>query len=119
MIIRAVALALAMLPVVDHGQYADIPDSLRQWYKGVKAPNGVPCCDMADGHSTAWEMRADGHYWVPINGEWYQVPSEAVIRNAGNPTDSAIVWYVVNGPSSFRDVAVPYHIRCFVPANEV
>jgi hypothetical protein len=35
--------------------------------------------------STDFEMRADNHFWVPIEGEWRQVPAESVVHNAGNP----------------------------------
>ena len=34
----------------DNGQYDNVPPDIRAWFKGVVAPNGVPCCDIADGH---------------------------------------------------------------------
>jgi hypothetical protein len=46
---------------------------------------------------------------VPVNGAWWRVPDQAVIRNAGNPLGEAIVWYV-----NFRG---SIEIRCFVPAD--
>jgi hypothetical protein len=98
------------------GQYAQVPDNIRSWFKGVRSPNGVPCCDMADGHSTIWrhgqESDANSGYEVPINDQWTPVPRQAVVNNAGNPTDSAIVWYVRQGDNS-------YYIRCFVPGDGV
>jgi hypothetical protein len=77
----------------------------------------VPCCDIADGHRTSFRADASGHYWVPINTEdsadpWVLVPPEAVVTDAGNPTDSAIVWFVPQGKGNF-------YIRCFVPAGGV
>jgi hypothetical protein len=102
----------------DNGQYGDVPDNIRSWFKGVHSPNGVPCCDIADGHRTTWEKHpGDDRYWVPIETEWFPVPSEAVIHNAGNPTGEAVVWYVM------KDATAPfpgkYHIRCFVPGEGV
>lgn len=94
----------------DNGQYGDVPESIRSWYKGVKAKSGVPCCDIADGHKTAFRVDAEGRYEVPIDGEWRSVPPEAVIYDAGNPEDMAIVWYVRQGVST-------YYIRCFVPVG--
>lgn len=93
------------------GQWDNVPDNIKSWFKGVKSPHGVPCCDVADGHRTDYDIRADNHYWVPIEGEWRQVPSEAVIRNAGNPTGEAIVWYVKQNPDTI-------YVRCFVPGGE-
>jgi hypothetical protein len=95
----------------DNGQYGDVPDNVRTWFKSVRSPHGVPCCDIADGHRTSYDIRADG-YWVPIEGEWRHVPEDAVVNNAGNPVGEAVVWYVNQGAGSI-------YIRCFVPGGGV
>ena len=76
----------------------------------------MPCCSYADGHRTGYDTRQD-QYWVPIEGEWYPVPPEAVIKTA-NPVGEAIVWYqldyndvISNGPK--------FRIVCFVPTDGV
>ena len=51
----------------DNGQYENVPADIRAWFKGVMAPNGVPCCDISDGHRTEYDFR-EGAYWVPIEG---------------------------------------------------
>ena len=85
---------LACLPVLagaafafDNGQYENVPPDIRAWFKGVMAPNGVPCCDISDGHRTDYDFR-EGAYWVPIEGQWMagarRAPSSATaaIRSA-------------------------------------
>lgn len=111
-IIASIALALAATAAqaVDRGQFDDVPDDVRAWFKGVISPGGVPCCDISDGHRTGYETR-DGAYWVPIEGTWMQVPAQAVIRDRGNPVGEAVVWYVHH-----RGRIV---ISCFVPADAV
>jgi hypothetical protein len=94
---------------VDGGQFTDVPDDVRAWFKSVVSPSGVPCCDISDGHRTAYDIR-DGVYWVPIEGTWTEVPPRAVIRDRGNPVGEAVVWYVRH-----RGAII---ISCFVPANE-
>jgi hypothetical protein len=94
----------------DNGQYENAPPEIRGWFKSVVAPNGVPCCDMADGHRTEYDFR-DGAYWVPIEGQWMVVPEHAVIRDRGNPVGEAVVWYVHHGGGII--------ISCFVPADAV
>src|ERR1700704_459770 len=79
---RLALLALLLLAAggaqaTDQGQFENIPDNIRSWFKSVKSPKGVPCCDISDGHRTDYDMR-DGSYWVPIEGEWRQVPQGAV-----------------------------------------
>jgi hypothetical protein len=92
----------------DNGQFSSVSDSVRAWFKSVKSQHGVPCCDIADGHRTDYDMRKD-QYWVPINGNWMPVPADAVLDAVGNPVGDAVVWYSIYG-----DHVV---IRCFVPGS--
>jgi hypothetical protein len=94
----------------DNGQYENVPPDIRAWFKGVMAPNGVPCCDISDGHRTEYDFR-EGAYWVPIEGQWMAVPAHAVIRDRGNPVGQAVVWYVHHDNRII--------ISCFVPADSV
>jgi hypothetical protein len=94
----------------DNGQYDNVSPNIRAWFKAVTAPNGVPCCDIADGHRTDYDFR-EGAYWVPIEGQWMAVPERAVIRDHGNPVGQAVVWYVHHRGSII--------ISCFVPADAV
>jgi len=107
--------ALSSLPYAaaafDNGQYNNVPDNVRSWFKSVRSPHGVPCCDIADGHRTDYDVRSDG-YWVPIEGKWQHVPPESIVYSAGNPVGEAVVWYVQQGSNS-------YYIRCFVPGGGV
>jgi len=95
---------------VDRGQFGHVPPDIRAWFKSVIAPNGVPCCDISDGHRTEYDVR-EGGYWVPIEGEWMKVPERAIIRDRGNPVGEAVVWYVRHRGSIV--------ISCFVPADAV
>ena len=106
---------LACLPALsgaalafDNGQFENVPADIRAWFKGVMAPNGVPCCDISDGHRTEYDFRG-GAYWVPIDGLWWQVPERAIVRSQGNPVGDAVVWYVNQRGSIV--------ISCFVPAD--
>ena len=92
----------------DNGQFGNVPPEIRAWFKSVKSHAGVPCCDIADGHRTDYDMR-ESKYWVPINGEWMMVPPEAVVEDLGNPTGDAVVWYSESSGSVY--------IRCFVPGG--
>jgi hypothetical protein len=107
--------SLAAVPIAaqafDNGQYEGVDPNVRSWFKSVRSPHGVPCCDIADGHRTSYDMRPDGYY-VPIEGQWRPVPPEAIVYNAGNPVGEAVVWYVRQGPDSV-------YIRCFVPGGGV
>jgi hypothetical protein len=94
----------------DNGQFENVPPDIRAWFKSVMAPNGVPCCDISDGHRTEYNFR-EGSYWVPIEGQWMAVPAHAIIRDRGNPVGEAVVWYVHHRGSII--------ISCFVPADAV
>jgi hypothetical protein len=106
----AVATFAVCTPAVahDNGQFDNVSPTVRAWFRDVRSPSGVPCCDIADGHRTDFQMRKN-QYWVPINGTWMPVPPEAVVNNAGNPVGDAVVWYSIYGGRVM--------IRCFVPGN--
>jgi len=109
-LIACLPLLASTARAVDRGQYDHVPPDIRAWFKSVIAPNGVPCCDESDGHRTTYDVRG-GAYWVPIEGQWMQVPERAVIRDQGNPIGEAVVWYVHHRGSII--------ISCFVPADAV
>ena len=106
----ALALACTAVLATDNGQYANVDPAIRAWFKSVKAKSGIPCCDISDGHTTTWRSKG-ATYEVPIDGEWVEVPEEAVIWEAGNPVGEAVIWYVRYDGR--------LHIRCFVPAGGV
>jgi hypothetical protein len=110
------ALARELYP----GQYAQVDPATREWFKSVKTKQGIPCCDIADGHRTQSEKRVDGYWWVFIEKDWYRVPLEAVVMDAGNPFDEPVVWYRDYDANWAQQGGNPrYHIRCFVPPSEV
>jgi hypothetical protein len=106
-----VALLLGLLSQVSHarddGRYANSP--LKAWFDSLKSGKG-PCCSDADGYAVAdpdWESKS-GHYRVRIEGEWFDVPDEAVITEP-NRAGRTMVWPIKGwgGPT----------IRCFMPGS--
>ena len=62
----------------DDGRYANSP--LKSWFDSLKSGKG-PCCSDADGSAVAdvdWESK-DGHYRVRLEGQWIDVPDDALI----------------------------------------
>lgn len=94
----------------DGTRFENVPPQIRNWFRSIQSPQGVPCCDIADGHRTAWKADEDGTYWALIDSEYVKVPKETVILGAHNPTGESIVWY-----TKYPDGQV--FIRCFVPAD--
>jgi hypothetical protein len=103
----------ASAAAMDRGQFKDVPPEIREWFENMRSPKGISCCSYADGHRTGYDIR-QGQYWVPIDGDWYPVPPEAVIKTE-NPVGEAIVWYLLKaGPEGDS-----YRIICFVPSGDV
>jgi hypothetical protein len=91
----------------DDGRYANSP--LKPWFDSLKSGKG-PCCSDADGYAVAdpdWETRS-GHYRVRIEGEWWDVPDEAVITEP-NRAGRTMVW-PIKGWGGLT-------IRCFMPGS--
>jgi hypothetical protein len=111
-----VGLAAALLALASHlghardrGQYANANPELKAWFEGLKSGKG-PCCSDSDGTAVSdvdWQSHG-GHYRVRLDGEWVDVPDEAVITEP-NRIGRTMVW--------------PLHgylgltIRCFMPGS--
>ena len=91
----------------DDGRYANSP--LKPWFDSLKSGKG-PCCSDADGFAVAdpdWESKS-GHYRVRIEGEWWDVPDDAVITEP-NRAGRTMVW-PIKGWGGLT-------IRCFMPGS--
>jgi hypothetical protein len=113
------AVSVTAATATDRGQFANVPLDVREWFEHLRSPSGVPCCSYADGHRTGYDMR-QGQFWVPIEGEWYPIPQEVVIKTA-NPVGEAIVWYQLLYADEYPGVSPgpKYRILCFVPSDGV
>jgi hypothetical protein len=87
------------------GRYAHSP--LKEWFDSLRSGKG-PCCSDADGSAVSdvdWES-SNGHYRVRLDGEWFDVPEEAVITEP-NRVGRTMVW-PMRGYLGMT-------IRCFMP----
>ncbi|MGY3359728.1 hypothetical protein ACVWZK_006391 [Bradyrhizobium sp. GM0.4] len=91
------------------GRYAQSP--LKQWFDGLRSGKG-PCCSDADGYAVSdpdWETKG-GHYRVRLEGDWIDVPDDAVITEP-NRAGKTMVWPMFqNGQPQ---------IRCFMPGSMI
>jgi len=100
-------LATGPVPARDDGRYANSP--LKSWFDQLKSGRGI-CCSDADGVAISdpdWESK-DGHFRVRLDGEWIDVPPEAVITEP-NRAGRTMVWPI-------RGV-LGVTIRCFLPGS--
>jgi hypothetical protein len=91
----------------DDGRYAGSP--LKPWFDSLKSGKG-PCCSDADGSAVSdvdWESK-DGHYRVRLDGQWVDVPEDAVITEP-NRVGRTMVWPL----RGYLGVS----IRCFMPGS--
>ncbi len=84
------------------------PD-LNNWFDHLASGRGL-CCSFADGFAVAdpdWDSK-NGHYRVKLDGEWVDVPDDAVITQP-NRDGRTMVWRLrFDGKIS---------IRCFMPGS--
>ncbi|WP_245309519.1 hypothetical protein [Bradyrhizobium retamae] len=104
LILLLLALSIHPIRAHDHGR-----PGLDGWYSGLKSGKG-PCCDgpgvdamhLSD---VDWESK-DGRYRVRIEGEWVDVPDDAVLKQA-NRDGHTLVW------PTWQDGKRA--VRCFIP----
>ena len=100
----ALIFLLTSFPALAHDH--DHPE-LNEWMKGLYSGKGV-CCSGHDATvltDSDWESRA-GRYRVRIDGEWVDVPPDAVV-DAPNMDGRTLVWPT----RGYLGVT----IRCFMP----
>jgi hypothetical protein len=93
-----------------HAHDQNRPD-LDKWFDGLAA-GGLLCChgkDYKELDDSDWDTK-EAHYRVRLNGKWYDVPENAVVKQK-NLVGHALVW-----------VALSYNtqtmtIRCFLPGT--
>src|SRR5438046_167911 len=110
--IASLVVVIIALPVVsvtarDDGRYANSP--LKPWFDSLKSSKGL-CCSVADGFTVSdpdWESK-DGHYRVRLEGEWVEVPDDAVITEP-NRFGRTMVWPTKGSLGT--------SIRCFMPGT--
>lgn len=81
---------------------------LNAWFMGLHSGKGA-CCDGSDAMSIDdpdWQNDS-GHYRVRLEGEWVDVPDDAVITEP-NKVGHALVW-------PYRRDGKLNQIRCFMP----
>jgi len=101
-LIAAGMLCLATVALAHDGHHDD-------WFKSLQSEIGSPCCDGSDAlrlEDPEWEFAGD-RYRVRINGEWHDVPPNAVVP-VPNIVGPAFVW-----PG--KTVTGELYIRCFLP----
>jgi hypothetical protein len=117
MLSLAAAVALWIMPPAlarDDGRFADSP--LKPWFDQLRSGKGL-CCSFADGRAIAdvdWDTTREGdqtHYRVRIDGEWIEVPDDAVVTEP-NRYGRAVVW-------PYKDTTGKTQIRCFMPGAEI
>ena len=94
------------------GRYASSP--LRSWFETLRSQKG-PCCSDADGTALSdidWDV-TDGQYRVRIEGQWWNVPEEAIVKEP-NRAGRTMVWPVYYWQ---LDRALRIDIRCFMPGH--
>jgi len=93
----------------DDGRYAK--SELKPWFDRLQSSKGL-CCSDADGFAVSdpdWESH-DGRYRVRLDGEWIDVPDDAVITEP-NRAGRTMVW-PIRGPFGVS-------IRCFMPGSMI
>jgi hypothetical protein len=91
---------------------------LHQWFEGLSSKIGM-CCSNADGLTLTdveWDVKG-GHYRVFLEGQWIDVPDEAIVVDH-NRFGQAVVWpYSRILPKDGQEQPV-IRIRCFMPGIE-
>lgn len=109
LVLATIILMLERANARDNGRFAGANPELKAWFDSLRSGRG-PCCSDADGTALSdvdWETR-NGHYRVRIDGQWIDVPDDAVLPGP-NRVGRTMVWPMYqNGKVT---------ARCFMPGE--
>jgi hypothetical protein len=89
------------------------PD-LDSWFNGLQSAGSGLCChgrEAKELDDSDWDTK-DAHYRVRLNGDWYDVPDNAVVKER-NLVGHALVWVYVHRYGEMPILT----IRCFLPGT--
>jgi hypothetical protein len=118
-VIRLISLSIVLLAscqgaqAADHGQLGPTTPEIRVWANTLTNKLKEGCCSTADGwkpQEVEYDMKGN-KYRVKIDGEWYDVPSDAVV-DVPNRFGFAVVWYY---QTWLNGIKPSVSIRCFIP----
>jgi hypothetical protein len=104
---KLLSIGLCLFPLTVAEAHDPSHPELNGWFDKLASGKG-PCCSASEGTSVAdpdWESW-DGHYKVKLDGVWFIVPDEAVIKGP-NLIGRTWVWPIKAG----RTIT---GIRCFI-----
>jgi hypothetical protein len=84
---------------------------LDKWFEGLKSISGGLCCagrEAKELDDSDWDTK-DNHYRARLNGNWYDVPDNAVVKER-NLVGRALLWVT-------PQVGHAPTIRCFMPGT--
>jgi hypothetical protein len=104
LIVAAIAVATGAVAASarDDGQWANVPEHIREWFRSLKQPDHprLSCCGEADAFE-ADNFEAEGDHYVAIitngkgvipSGTRIPVPNQKMKSDAGNPTGHGIIF---------------------------
>jgi hypothetical protein len=110
---RLIVMPVLLLPLCSNvlaredGRYAN--SSLKPWFDSLRSAKG-PCCSDADGSAvsdTDWETK-NGHFRVRLDGQWLDVPDDAVLPGP-NRAGRTMIWLMYQDGHPI--------VRCFIPGS--
>jgi hypothetical protein len=87
------------------------------WFNSLSSKKAGSCCSNFDGRPPeAIVQTSDNHYRVMLEGQWVDVPDDAVL-DVPNKYGRAVVWYSKSWRSKVTGQEGGFYIRCFLPGE--
>ena len=115
------------LPATPSVQYAadvrelvgavELDGDMGDWFNSLSSKKAGSCCSNFDGRPPeAIVQTSDNHYQVMLEGQWVDVPDDAVL-DVPNKYGKAVVWYSKSWRSTVTGQEGGFYIRCFLPGE--
>jgi hypothetical protein len=78
------------------------------WYRGLRAPSGIECCDDRDCGPVPYRLNArSGREEIEANGRWWPVEYDKVLSVPTPDGEAHACWRNPRGRPEFRCIILP------------
>ena len=96
-------------------QSRDAYGDMGNWFNSLSSKKAGSCCSNGRPPE-AIVQTSDNHYQVMLEGQWVDVPDDAVL-DVPNKYGKALVWYSKSWPSKVTGQEGDFYIRFFLPGE--
>lgn len=103
----AIIILFFLMPIGSLRAHDHNHPEMEGWFRSLHSKGGAWCCNGDDAEEAEWDT-SGGKYRVRIEGQWLDVPDDAVVEGPNRAGVAKVwAWHMMGQPA----------VRCFLPGS--